>query len=166
MSEGTFFHCSTPNLTVYIGSYIIKFHDGLYPKKGVPTTDQEIISAIKSHPDYGRTIESEEDRQKRLTPDPKVAEELQAQALERLKSIPGVVPSELIPSKPPEEPPQPSPKQELDLQVPELSLTEVSRAKRSKLLEWCDVMQIEVTGSDTVGILRRKVRTWIRENVT
>jgi hypothetical protein len=166
MSEGTFFHCSTPNLTLYIGSYIIKFYDGLYPKKGVPTTDEGIISAIKGHDLYGKTIESEEDRQKRLTPDPKVIEDLQAKALERLQNIPGVVPSGLTPSKPLEEPQDPSPEPKSDLQVPELSLTEVSRANRSKLLGWCDTMEIEVTESDTVGILRRKVRAWIRENVT
>jgi hypothetical protein len=164
MSEGTFFHCSTPNLTVYIGSYIIKFHNGLYPKKGVPTTDEAIINAIKSHPDYGRTIESEEDRQKRLTPDPKVIEDLQAKALERLKDIPGVVPSELIQSSPPEELQEASQEPSSAPPVPAPSLTEASRWKKSVLLEFCELYNIEVTQGDTVAILRRKVKSWIKQN--
>lgn len=165
MSEGTFFHCSTPNLTLYIGSYIIKFHDGLYPKKGVPTTDQGLIEAIKSHPDYGKTIESDEDRQKRLTPDPKVAEDLQERALEALKNIPGVVPSELTPSKPLEDPQtQEDQKQESASPVPVPSLTVASRWKKSDLLEFCDWYDIEVTDGDTAAILRKKVRSWIKQN--
>jgi hypothetical protein len=165
MSEGTFFHCSTPNLKLYIGSYIIDFKNGRYPgRKGTFVADEGIIAAIKSHADYGKTIESEEDRQKRLTPDPKAIAELQAKALERLKDIPGVVPSELTQSLPPEEPQQTSQEPESDSPAPAPSLTVVSRWKKAELLDFCEPRNIEVTEVDTVAILRRKVKSWIKQN--
>lgn len=165
MSEGQIFHCSTPNLKVYIGSYIIQFKNGRYPTgKKVAETDEAIIDAIKSHPEYGRTIHSEEDRQKALTPDPKAVAELQSKALERLKDIPGVVPSELTPSNPPDESPEPSLEQESDSPEPAPSLTEASRWKKATLLKYCDDNHVEVTESDTVAILRKKVKSWIKQN--
>jgi hypothetical protein len=166
MSEGTFFHSAIPNITLYIGSYIIGFKNGRYPpRRDTFVTDQSIVDAIKSHDSYGKTVESEEDRQKRLTPDPKVVEDLQAQALERLKDIPGVVPSELMQSSPPEDPPTPKSQEQESEQLEQApSLTEISRMNKPNLLEWVEIMNIEVTQGDTVAILRRKVKSWIKQN--
>jgi hypothetical protein len=165
MSEGQIFHCSTPNLKIYIGSYIIKFKDGRYPpKKDRVETDESIIEAIKSHPDYGRTIESEEDRQKRLTPDPKAIAKLQELALEKLKSIPGVVPSDLMQSQPQGEQAELSQKPSSDQPAPAPSLTVVSHWNKALLREFCDSHNIEMTESDTAAILRKRVKSWIKQN--
>jgi hypothetical protein len=165
MSEGIFFHSAIPNITLYVHGYVIKFKDGRYPPhRKAFCTDEGEIAAIKNHDSYGKTIESNVDREERLTPDPKVVEDLQAKALERLKDIPGVVPSELMESSPHEDPPPKSQKQESEPQQQAPSLTEVSRMNKSSLTGLADSMGIEVTSSDTVVILRRKVRSWIKQN--
>jgi hypothetical protein len=165
MSEGLFFYSAIPNITLRIGSLAITFKNGRYPaRRDAFVTDPAIIEAIKTHDSYGKTVESNEDREKRLTPDPKVEKDLVEKAIAKLASIPGVVPSELTPSPPPSDPQEKSPEPESVPSAQAPSLTEVSRMKKDDLFEVAEKLGIKVTEDDTVAILKRRVKSWVKQN--
>lgn len=159
MSEGKIYYSNgANNLTLYIGSLEIKFHEGRYPKNGKPETRPEYIAAIENSPEYGSVIESQEDRDVRMAPDPKAEAALIEKALEVVAKMPGVIPARMPRS---EEPPKnPEPQSEQLVRVP--SLTEVSKMNKTELKLFCEAADIEVTDSDTLAILKKKVRAWIK----
>ena len=173
MSEGQVFLSVIPNITMHLpGVKPVEFKNGRFPKrKDEVCTDPQIIAALKGCPEYKRTIISEEDKIIRDTPDPKVAEDLLEKALERLKEIPGVTPSELIPSpsqkgdsvKSPEPASVPleHATSSTDLSIP--SLTIIQRMRKDDLFTAADDLGIDVHESDTVAILRRKVKSFIKQ---
>lgn len=164
MSEGTFFHSAQPNITLYLPGYTVRFKNGRYPaNKSQLCTDPNEIAAIKAHDMYGGVIESDDDRQARLAPDPKVEEDLLEKALNRLSSIPGVVASELTQPQSPEDPVTESQKPEPDQPAPVPSLTAISRMNKKALKKLAAQLNVEVTDRDTVAILRRKVKSEVKK---
>ena len=178
MSEGQVFFSVVPNITMHLpGVNPVEFKNGRFPKrKDTVCTDPQVIAAIKGCPEYMKTIISEEDRIIRDTPDPKVTEDLISLAMERLSEIPGVTPSELIPSNPQEEVQAKSPvptserlEQDTSLTVlnsvpsPVPSLTIIQRMRKDDLFTAADDLGIDVHESDTVAILRRKVKSFIKQ---
>ena len=173
MTEGQVFFSIVPNITMHLpGVRPVAFKNGRFPKrKGDVCTDRSIIEALKGCPEYMKTIISEEDKIIRDTPDPKVTEDLISLAMERLSEIPGVTPSELIPSNPQEEVqaksqaptsvPLEHATSSTDLRIP--SLTIVQRMKKDDLFTVADDLGIDVHEGDTVAILRRKVKSFIKQ---
>ena len=179
MSEGQVFFSVVPNITMHLpGVNPVEFKNGRFPKrKDTVCTDPQVIAAIKGCPEYMKTIISEEDRIIRDTPDPKVTEDLISLAMERLSEIPGVTPSELIPSNPQEEVQAKSPvpslgqlaldtsltdlRDSIAVEVP--SLTRVSRMKKDDLMAVSDSLDLDLNEGETVAILRRQVRSYIKQ---
>jgi len=165
MSEGQIFRSVVPGLTLYLpGVKPVKFKNGRYPmRKDKTCTDPQVIAAIKAHGSYGGMVLSEEDKIIRDTPSPKVVEDLMDRALEALKEIPGVTPSALIPSQPLKEELIKSPEPELAQQAQAPSLTDVSRMRKDDLMNVADELGIDVHDGDTVAILKRRVRNFIKK---
>ena len=168
MSEGIFFHCkSAPNITLYLPGVIARFKNGRYPASKEQFCSVQEIEAVKSHDMYSKgVIETNEDREKRLTIDPKVERELLKMAMKQLATMPDVVASEPIPSLPPAEDSISEQKQESEQSERMPSLTEANRLKKKQLIELCERLDIEVTEWDTSAILKRKVRAGIKQNAT
>ena len=177
MSEGqVFLSNSTPNLTVRIHGKAFEFKNGRYPDRG-EETDPGRIATLKQHCDYGKAFISKEDQEARQAKEaeirnsPKAEAEMVARAMKALEGIPGVRPSELTVSPPQEvklpESETPVKSQGQSLEQSELvpSLTAVSRMKKIPLLELASKIGMEgLQETDTVLILRRKVKSWIKQN--
>ena len=113
----------------------------------------------------------------RDTPSPKAEKDLIARAMKSLTEIPGLIPSELTQSQSPKEDlaksqartsEQSEPDTSLmdldDVPVVEVpSLTRVTRMNKDTLLEVADLLDIDVHEGDTVAILKRKVRSYIKQ---
>jgi len=174
MSEGQVFFSTTPNITLHLpGVKPVTFKNGRYPQRLKDVcTDAQVNAAIKASPEYNRTIISEEDKIIRDTPDPKVEADLVERAMKVLGDLEGVKPSALTPSLPPA-PPLPPPsqppveksqEQELEQSEPIPTLTVVSRMKKIPLVAFAEKYDVDWQESDTVAILRRRVKSWIKLN--
>ena len=174
MSEGQVFFSLIPNITMHLpGVKPVRFKNGRFPGRvRDKCTDPQIIAALKACPEYGPQIISEKDKIIRDTPDPKVEKDLIKKALKSLSEIPGVVPSELIPSSPPQEESEESPEQNSEqlVQAPSLtvpdfvppSLTEVTRMNKDDLFTAAEMLGVEVLEGDTAAMLKRRVRSEIK----
>ena len=179
MSEGQVFFSVIPNITMHLpGVNPVEFKNGRFPKrKDSVCTDPQVIAALKGCPEYMKTIISEEDRIIRDAPDPKVTEDLLTKALERLTEIPGITPSELMPYQSlkevlEESPEQPSEPLVLDTSLMDRSnvptvfvptLTQITRMNKDVLIETAEALDIDVHEGDTVAILKRKVKGYVRQ---
>ena len=164
MSEGLCFYSTHQNITLYLPGHVIRFKNGRFPAEVKKFATEAEAEAIRAHASYGGSVESNEDREKRLAPDPKAEAALVEAALKRLASIPGVVPSEPNPSSPQSDVPQRSQKQDMEEPAQAPSLTAVSRMKKADLLKTAKELGVEVTEGETVGILKRRIRSWIKQH--
>jgi len=150
-----------PGLGLAIGGTVIRF-------KGhwLTLDDVQLEAELRSHPNYGNLFLSEEDKREREKPDPKVEEDLLAKAMETLKSIPGVAPAQILESEPSQEPSleQSEPKANMFTAEAKLpSLTEVTRMKKDELIGLAEIMGVDFDENDTAAIIRRKVRSEIKQ---
>jgi len=182
MSEGqVFLSRGAPNLTLRIHGKAFEFRNGRHPVKANATvTDEGDIAKLKSHPDYGKAFITEEDEAERKRKvaeasamSPKEEAALVASAMKALEHIPGVTPSALTVSphqevKPPESGTltvRKSQEQSSEQSEPVPSLTAVSRMKKKPLLALGVRLGVEdLNEQDTVPILRRKVKSFIKQN--
>lgn len=161
MSEGTFFKSTYSNITLYIPGCTIKFKNGRFPADpGKLCTNDEEIEAIKGHPLYGKAITCPmEDAQN--ASDPKAERALLEKAMAKLAQIPGVIPSELKAQSPADQPSQSqAPSLEWSGTLP--TLTEVNKMRKTELAEKAKEFGLDVTPGETAGILRRKVRAFLK----
>lgn len=165
MSDGTCYFSVTPNITLYTG-LTIRFKNGRYPKHDGEFCTPEEIAEIEAHPMYGRGIESNKDREAQNVVTQENEERLVELALEKLSEIPGVVPSDIAALEPVPTELDPVPVEQPDPPAPELTLTDVNRMNREKLIKYCHDKYIDVTPDDTVAIMKRKVRAFIRQPIT
>jgi hypothetical protein len=175
MSEGQVFLSNAPNITLRIAGNAFEFKNGKYPARGVETDDSK-IAMLKQHPEYGRTFISEEDKDARKAKEvekansPKAQAGLVEKAMKALEGIPGVRPSDLTASLPQPANPAPAekspePESEPSEQAATPSLTRIARMKKVPLLELGARLGVEdLHETDTVPILRRKVKSWIKQN--
>ena len=165
MSEGQVFFSLVPNITMHLpGVRPVTFKNGRFPgRKNEVCTDPQIIAALKGCQEYPRTIISEEDKIARDAPDPKVTKDLVEKALKVLKEIPGVTPSEPIQLKPQDESLKESQEQSTEPSAQGPSLTEITRMKKDDLMDVSESLGLSLNESDTVAILRRRLRSAIRQ---
>lgn len=162
MSEGTYFESYQKNLALYMSGITIKFKDGRYPAgpMALCTNDAE-IAAIKGHPLYGKVITCPMEDKVRNVTDPKAEGALLEIAMRKLAEMPGVVPSELkAQHQDDQQNKSQAPSSEWSGTPP--TLTEVNKMNKAELYEKAIEFGIDVTPNETKGILKRKVRAFLK----
>jgi len=185
MSEGQRFLSVVPNLTLRLpGIKPVEFKDGKFPDRDKECFDQQVIGQIKASPEYGKVFISVEDKIERDKPTPaqiKSKEDMVEKAIAQVANMPGMVAAVVKPPAPQavvgtvgsrtlespvvEEEPEPEPEPEPEAKPLVLpTLTAVTRMKKDDLLDLAEKFHVDVPEGDTVAILKRKVKSWIKQN--